>query len=150
MRIRTKAEARRILRRLGRNLPAEEARELRDRLLGATPARGQTKPGEMNKTEERFATEVLYPRKLAGEIRAYAYEAKTLVLSERLRCSYRPDFCVLNLDGSEDFYEIKGSFIREDSYIKLKWAAEKYYLSRFYLCVYKGGRWTIKLMGGQG
>jgi hypothetical protein len=155
MRIRTKAEARRILRRLGRDLPAEEARRLEEQLLGgeARP-RNRKVVGEMSPLERRFAFEVLEPMALAGEIERWEYETEVLTLSREMRCSYRPDFPAWPRGGGRAYYEVKGPRSGSDSMfgdgiVKLKWAAHQFHLSRFYLCVPRKGGWSIKLMGGR-
>jgi hypothetical protein len=95
----------------------------------------------MNKTETRMA-QLLEARRLAGEISAWRFEPFSLKLAERTH--YRPDFLVAHLGGRRpEIVEVKGGYIREDSWVKLKLAAV--ILGDFFdftLAVYKGGNWT--------
>jgi len=82
-------------------------------------------PGEMNKTESRYA-ESLQTRLLAREILAWHFEAVTFKLANDLR--YTPDFCVLHCDGSFELIDVKGSGpIDPKSVVKIKAAAERFY-----------------------
>lgn len=103
-------------------------------------------PGKMNKTEAAYA-QVLEQRRLAGNIVWWAYEAITFKLAPDTR--YTPDFVVQLHDDTMEVHETKG-FMREDSWIKLKVAAEKFPF-RFFLVrqVPKkdGGGWDIKEVG---
>lgn len=65
--------------------------------------------------------------KIEGKIRDYAHEPKCFWFNDIKRGvrSYLPDFCVLHLDGSEEWIETKG-FMDSKSYTKLKRMA-KYY-----------------------
>ena len=87
-------------------------------------ARAKQRPGKMNPTE-RARAEVLEQLRQAGEIQGWLAQAATLTLGDR--CTYRPDFLVLDLDGSVTFEEIKGSAgwrLDPKGRIKFKWAAE--------------------------
>jgi hypothetical protein len=117
-------------------LPPEE------RALSKSRRAARHTPGQMNKTEAAYAKR-LEGLRLVGRIVAWEFEPEALVLSKSRRCTYRPDFRVWTADGHE-WHEVKGSFIREDSAIKLKRAAEKFGQIPFFLCVYKKGKWTIK------
>lgn len=82
-------------------------------------------PGEMNKTESRYA-EILQARLLAREILAWHFEAVTFKLAGDLR--YTPDFCVLHCDGSFELIDVKGTGpIDDKSVVKIKAAAERFY-----------------------
>ena len=82
-------------------------------------------PGEMNKTESRYA-DLLQAKKLAGEIIDWHFEAVTFKLADNLR--YTPDFCVLHIDGSFELIDCKGSGMIDDkSIVKIKAAAERFY-----------------------
>lgn len=92
----------------------------------ATPEqREPSKPrrGVMNKTEMRYSVE-LQARKLAGEIRWFAFEPITLRLASGAK--YTPDFAVLTASGALEFHETKGGFIREAAMVRLKVAASLY------------------------
>lgn len=78
----------------------------------------------MNKTETAFSR-VLDVLQKTGEITCWQFEAVKFRLGPR--CYYTPDFMVVGFDGSViSFVEIKGPFIREDSRIKFRVAAERY------------------------
>lgn len=72
------------------------------RMFGKVRAK---QPGEMNKTEMRYA-EHLERRRLAGEIRSYRYEPVTFRLAKKTR--YTPDFMIELLSGEICFTEVKG------------------------------------------
>ena len=95
----------------------------------------------MNKTESRYE-DILKGRKALGEIILYEYEPMSIRLGSNL--FYIPDFMVMNLDGTLEFHEVKGGFIREDSNVKIKAAATKYPYFRFLLCQYKKGEWNFR------
>jgi hypothetical protein len=141
----TRARVRELVERLAETLPPSEAERVRGQLEGAKRKRSHT-PGVMNKTEAAYS-EVLEARRIVGEIKAWKFEADTLVLSEGGCCQYTPDFRVTNNDDSIDYFEIKGSGpIRDDGIVKVKWAADKYRDSRFFLCVWRHGRWQVRLI----
>jgi hypothetical protein len=84
------------------------------------------KPGEMNKTEAKYADE-LQLRKLAGEILEWWFEDMTFVLADR--CLYTPDFAVWHIDGSLELIDTKGGGpVADDALVKIKLAAEKFHL----------------------
>src|SRR4051812_3444934 len=103
----TRARVRELVERLAETLPPSEGDRVRGQLEGAKRKRSHT-PGVMNKTEARYA-ELLEGRRLAGEIAAWRFEAITLILSRRRRCTYTPDFLVEMPDGSEEHHEVKNS-----------------------------------------
>ena len=102
-------------------------------------------PDRMNKTERRYATEVLDMLLAAGDIVRYDYEALTFRLADKTR--YTPDFFVLRSDGAIEFVEVKG-FWRDDARVKLKTVAEMFPMFRFYaveaLSKKKGGGWSVE------
>lgn len=81
-----------------------------------------------NKTEAAYMN-LLEGRKRAGEIATYRFESHTLKLAKDTR--YTPDFQVMLADGRIEFHEVKGEFVREDSWVKLKTAAAIYPEYRF-------------------
>lgn len=88
------------------------------------PARGRiTAPQYDSKLEERYADH-LAVRQRAGEVHQWWYEPIGLRLGQK--CYYHPDFLVQLSDGVLQIHEIKGAYIREDSWIKLKTAAKQY------------------------
>ena len=99
----------------------------------------QHEPGRMNKTEAAHA-ERLELRKKAGEIAGYWFEAVKLRLADKTWLT--PDFLVMLADGTLEFHEVKGGFVRDDSLVKLKVAASLYPLFRFVLCEKHRNGWT--------
>lgn len=68
-------------------------------------AQKRRQPGEMTKTEARYA-EVLEALKLSGLIDRWDFEVETFVLGKD--CRYTPDFRVVNLPGLDvEFIEVK-------------------------------------------
>jgi len=96
--------------------------------VGARYGRRHT-PGEMNKTEERYAG-VLQLQKHAGEIIDWHFECHRFKLAADL--VYTPDFGVLHVDGSYELIDVKGSGpIDAKSIVKIKAAAEKFHWFRW-------------------
>ena len=81
----------------------------------------------MNKTEDRYAWELLVGQR-QGQILDFQFERMVFRLTTPTRgvkvVSYTPDFCVVLLDGSIRFDEVKGPFIREDADLNFKMAAD--------------------------
>lgn len=105
--------------------------------MRAAPSRPT--PGRMNKTEARFAA-LLDGWKLAGDILDYKFESVTLRLAPRTH--YRTDFAVWLKDGRTRVYEVKGGYIRDDSWQKLKTVAVLYPHWEFVRAQWKDGVWT--------
>lgn len=91
-----------------------------------------------NKIEAAFADEVLYLRKVRGEILRYEFEAVRLKLASGLK--YTPDWCTWQSgDNYLRFYEIKGEkrngrvYARDDAVAKIKSAAREYPMWGFFL-----------------
>ncbi len=61
----------------------------------------------MNKTEERYARQVLEPRRMAGELVAYRFEAFTLRFGKG--CTWTPDYYVLHSDMAVELIDVKGT-----------------------------------------
>lgn len=111
--------------------------------------------GVMNRNEAAYAAELEFQR-LAGAVRAYAYEPEKLRLA--LRTFLTPDFRVVLSDGSVEWHEVKPRkgrsrrfYAREDAWIKLKVAADRYPEQRFYVVWRVDGVWMRELVpGGSG
>ena len=73
----------------------------------------------MNKTEKAFYDELNIWR-CSGAIRWFRFEPMKLRLAKAT--FYTPDFGVLQLDRTFEFYEVKG-FWRDDARVKIKCAA---------------------------
>lgn len=115
------------------------------RKMGALPSRivskGRLRVPTMNKTEERYF-DLLRVRRATGELAWIRYEGVTLKLADDTR--YTPDFAVMLANGELEMHETKGAFRREDSFVKLKVAAEQFPF-RFYLATWtKDDGWTIE------
>jgi len=76
---------------------------------------------KMNKVETTVAYE-LEALKRKGEITFWAYESIKLRLADRTW--YTPDFFVIWHDGTAEFIEVKGGFVRDDARVKYKVAKE--------------------------
>lgn len=105
--------------------------------------RARKQPGAMNKSEAAYAQH-LETRRLAGEIRSWAYEALKLRLADRTFLT--PDFFVWHADGIVECHEVKG-FMEDDAAVKLKVAADRWPF-RFYLVRVRakrdGGGWEVQ------
>lgn len=94
----------------------------------------------MNKTEAKFDVEYLYPRKLAGEIIAYHFEAVKLRLANNT--FYTPDFLIAYPTHFE-FIEVKG-FWRDDARVKIKVAAQQFPNFKFKAVQLKQKQWVFE------
>lgn len=99
----------------------------------------------MNKTEQRYADEILEPMLRAGQIKSYGFERVRLRLADST--FYWPDFDVVLDDNTVCIHEVKGGFIREDSWVKLKVAAELYPHMLFVRAQYDKKQWELKIIG---
>ena len=101
------------------------------RLRRAKGRCGATPKGVMNRTEAKFAEQLL-SLKLAGEILHYRYEAWKLCIvpglpGKRSAVYYTPDFYVLRGDQEIELIDVKGSAGWEDTArVKIKAAAERW------------------------
>lgn len=83
----------------------------------------------MNGLEKRYAAEILEPKRLAGEILWYEFDAVKLRLAAAT--FYTPDFFVMKADYSLEVHEVKGTskgkpFVEDDAAVKIKVAADKF------------------------
>jgi hypothetical protein len=79
--------------------------------------------GRMNKTEAAFSR-LLELQKRAGEILSYRFEEQKFRLAQRTY--YTPDFKIVYPDGTQEFIEVKGGFIRDDAMVKFKVCARHF------------------------
>jgi hypothetical protein len=98
-----------------------------------------------NKTESRYAREVLEPRKRRGEVRDYCYEPLKFRLADKTY--YSPDFLVVLADGVVEFVEVKGRsgdgpYCEDDAAVKIKVAAAMYPFTFRMVWPAKGGGWS--------
>ena len=105
--------------------------------------KAQTVPrmeGKQNQTEAKYARKLEQDR-LAGRIVRYDFEPVKLRLADMTHLT--PDFRVILADGTEEYHEVKGGYVREDGWIKLKLAAELHpYV--FKMAQFRKGVWTIR------
>jgi len=91
----------------------------------------------MNRTEERYSR-ILDVRIMAGEVHKYFYASAKLRIGDG--AWYTPDFLVILSDGTVEYHEIKGGYIREAAMVRYKVAKGKYpYVFRMWQ--YKRKRW---------
>lgn len=102
---------------------------------------GRKKAGVMNKTEAAYSQE-LELKKQSGEILFWKFEPMSLKLAPNTH--YKPDFLVIEKDGTASFHEVKG-FMTDDANAKIKIAAELFPFS-FVLVRKKGNTWTIQIV----
>ena len=85
-------------------------------------ALGRLKAGQMNKTEEAYAS-TLRQRQYAGDVAWFKFEGVKLRLADNT--FYSPDFAVMLADGSMEMHEVKGHW-QDDARAKIKIAADMY------------------------
>jgi hypothetical protein len=123
-------------------------KHIRDQFRKARKGKGgpaKKRRGVMNRTEARFAKEVLDVLKLAGDIAGYQFEGVRLRLAEG--AGYTPDFVVRHKDGVVEFAEVKG-FWREAARVRIKVAAEQYgWLGKFVAVRLVKGNWEFENIG---
>ncbi len=93
----------------------------------ASGKRMQHVPGQMNKTETKYAEKLELDKRL-GVIRDWQFEAVKLKLAENT--FYIPDFLVVMLGGAIEFHETKGHW-EDDARVKWKVAKEKFPYFKF-------------------
>lgn len=106
-------------------------------------ALGRLKPGEMNKTEARYAAH-LEAMKQRGEIHWYKFEGLKFRLADKT--FYTPDFAVMVADGHIELHEVKG-YWQDDAKVKIKIAADMYpmrFLAVMVLPHKQGGGWSYE------
>jgi len=101
------------------------------------------KPGVMNRTESEYAV-LLQLRQDVGEVITWHFEPVTFKLATL--CTYTPDFGVVLADGTYEMVDAKGGGpIDDKSIVKIKVAAEKFWMFRFVmekkLAKKHGGGW---------
>lgn len=97
----------------------------------------------MNKLEKDFS-HTLDALLQNGWLTWWKYEAITFWLAHDTR--YTPDFAARLKTGDLFFYETKGEFVREDSIVKLRVAAEIFPF-KFWLVTRDGNGWKQTLVG---
>ena len=93
-----------------------------------------------NTWEAAYAREVLEPRRAAGEIARYDFEAASFRLG---RGRYTPDWIAQFVDGRLEAHEVKG-FMREAARVRLGWFAERFPAVALFVARGGPGKWTIE------
>lgn len=112
--------------------------------IGHLIPKGVARPRGPNKTEARYAMR-LDRLKDVGAIRGYWLEAVKFRLADK--CWFCPDYLIELPDRSKILHEVKGGFVREDAWVKLKVAADLMPFP-FFLAQWVGGDWEITRIGG--
>jgi hypothetical protein len=99
-----------------------------DNLSIAPPDEG---PKYRSKTESRYAGH-LEGLRAAGRIREARYEAFRVTLADKTTLG--ADFWVVMPDMSVEIHEVKGEYVREDAWVKLKIAAAMWPWFRWFKC----------------
>jgi hypothetical protein len=120
-------------------VPAAKLKDSQQRLR----ALGHLKPGEMNKTEQRYHDH-LQLQKQAGLVLWFEFESIKLKLCDNTH--FTPDFALMGADGVLELHDVKGSraIIKDDAHLKMKWAADRYPFRICYVFPVKGGGWEIE------
>ena len=120
--------------------PAQKTPTLRASVMAV----GRTARGVMNRTEARYASEVLDVRKALGEVAEYWYESIKLRLADG--SWFTVDFFVMLKDGRLEAHEVKGHW-RTAERVRIKVAAERYPFL-FYSAQRRkkkdGGGWSVE------
>lgn len=101
-------------------------------------APGQTAAGVMNKTEQRYYDEIIWPAIATKEIIRAGFEDEKFKIGDR--CWYVPDFPIVwapDTGKPKTYVEVKGGYIREKSLVKFKAAATKFPEYNWQLWQYK-------------
>lgn len=113
--------------------------------LAKAKGRKRRQLGVMNKLESSFAA-YLEAEKQAGRILEWRFESVRVKLANNT--TLLPDFYVLTAGHFEEFYEVKGAHVWDDSLVKLKVAAAQWWWWTFKLVKRKkardGGGWDIR------
>lgn len=94
----------------------------------------------------RSKTEMLYAEHLSGlcrvgKVKLFRYEPVRFRLGKGV--TYTPDFQVILPDGSVEYHEVKGAFIREDARVKFRVIATVYPELTFELVQWRNGYWMV-------
>lgn len=128
-------------------IPAAAASSASASAKAGMQALGRLKPGELNKTEQRFVDEWLKPQMQAGAIKWWLFEAITLKLAPD--CRLTVDFFVLMADDTLRAYDVKGAvaIISDDAKVKMRIAADRFPWPFFYAiprAKKDGGGWEAR------
>ena len=109
-------------------------------------AKGRMKKGELNRTEESYAT-YLEEEKHCGRVADYWFESLKLKVADG-SCWYTPDFLVFRPDGGLELHEVKGSprVFQDDAKVKCKSVSSSYPFPLFVVYPRRkrdGGGWDV-------
>lgn len=106
-------------------------------------ALGHLQPGEMNKTEAKYAAH-LGAEMLAGRVLWWKFEGIKLRLANMT--FFTVDFAVMGADGRLEMVDVKGAkaIVEEDARVKVKVAASIYPFVFKLVFPRKGGGWDIE------
>lgn len=111
---------------------------LKQRRIQLAHPRLRLPPGQMNKLEKAYASE-LQKNVYAGQIEAFRFEPINLRLAPKT--FYKPDFLVVT--QHIEFHEVKGHW-EDDARVKIKVAAEIYPWFRFIAVQFKNKHWVTE------
>jgi len=101
----------------------------------------------MNGTEQEYAW-YLQSLLQQGEIHDWQFEPLKFRIGNDHKCTYTPDFLVVNKEGEIEIHEVKG-FWQDDARVKIKCACEKFPYFRWRAIKKKpkkdGGGWDVEL-----
>jgi hypothetical protein len=121
-------------------LAAQESASLEGR-RPRKKGRARRVPGQMNGYETKYSL-ILDERKRKGEVYDWRFEPFGLRLAPST--FYHPDFIVQMEDGGLEIHEVKGGFVKEDAWVKLKVAASMFPYFTFIKCQYYRKEWSYK------
>lgn len=99
--------------------------------------------GTTNRTEQEFLDW------MASEWDTVLFERICIPLNLQENCTYTPDVLCLSHDKPARFYEVKGSFWRDDARVKLNLAARLCSPAEMWQAVKAKGTWTLKEVQGE-
>lgn len=109
--------------------------------IAAGPARATVPRRDVMNGTERLYAQHLDLRIHIGEVVRYDFESMRLRLADDTW--YTPDFAVYCADGTLEFHEVKGGYIRDDAMVKFKVASEKYPFP-FVMAQYSKRSWKFR------
>ena len=79
----------------------------------------------------------------AKVIKSFAYESITFYMMDKPKCSYKPDFLVIDNNYKTLIIEVKGYQWEKDK-IRFLWASQLNPDFRFVMLTKKAGKWVVK------
>ncbi len=102
-------------------------------------------PRGMNKTEARYAAEILEPAYRAEEILFYKFEGIRIKIGQHKRQAkyYKPDFVVMRADRVIEIHETKGEHITRAGQDNFSAAVEAMPIYVYKMIQYANGTWQL-------